>query len=37
MRNGFVRKAVDFDRFRESMTVLTEYWLRVNVSPLLLP
>lgn len=35
--NGFVQKAVDFDQFQESMRALTEYWLRVNVSPFRLP
>lgn len=31
--NGFVQKDVDFDRFQECMSALTEYWLRINVSP----
>jgi two-component system, response regulator len=31
--NSYIQKPVDFDRFRETVSTLGEYWLRMNLTP----
>jgi len=31
--NSYIQKPVDFDRFRETVYTLGEYWLRMNLAP----
>lgn len=31
--NSYIQKPVDFDRFRETVHTLGEYWLRMNLAP----
>ena len=31
--NSYVQKPVDFDRFQELITLIEQYWLRVNLLP----
>jgi two-component system, response regulator len=31
--NSYIQKPVDFDQFRETVNMLGQYWLRVNLAP----